>query len=69
MTNSARPPPRWRSVDFSELEQKLSEAKVLLEQAANMMQESDMSKVSAIANMHLDEQQRKHEHAIGKRYR
>lgn len=62
-------PPQWRAADFSELERRLTEAKRLLEQAARMMEAREMEKVSAVAELHLDQARRRHDHTIGRRYR
>lgn len=61
--------PRWRPTDFSEIEGRLTEAKALLEQAVRMMEASEMQKVSAIAEMHLDEARRQDDHPFRRRYR
>jgi len=61
--------PEWRPMDFSELERRLTEAKSLLEQAAQLMEAREMDKVSTLAEMHLQEEKARDEHAFGRRYR
>jgi hypothetical protein len=62
-------PPHWRPMQFDELERRLTEARDLLSQAARLIATQDLEKVSGLADLHLDEEKRRDEHAHRRRYR
>ena len=61
--------PRWRPIEFSDLEERLAEAKSLLEQAARLIEAEETRKVSTIANLHLDRAKRRNGDPNRRRYR
>lgn len=61
--------PHWRPMDFGDLERRLAEASDLLVRAARLMAAQDLEKVSSLADLHLDEEKRRDEHAHRRRYR
>ena len=61
--------PEWRPLDFDNLESRLTEARDLLQQAVRLIAAHDLEKVSGLADLHLDEEKRRDDHAHRRRYR
>ena len=61
--------PRWRPMDFSDLEERLAEAKSLLEQAARLIEAEEIRKVATITNLHLDRAKNRNGDPNRRRYR